>query len=146
MTITKYHPRTTFVTPLNDLMNGLFNRDIGHFIGHDDLRHHGPAVNILDSDVGYSLQMLVPGLAKEDLKLQVENDILTISAEKKEVTKEGERFTRREFGRPAFSRSFKLPNTVNTSAISAELTNGVLHLTLPRTESAMPKSREITIG
>ena len=73
--------------------------------------------------------------------------MLTISAEKKsEEIKENERWTRREFGFHAFSRSFKLPENVSSETIQAEYTNGVLSVTIPKMEVNKPKSREIAIG
>jgi len=73
--------------------------------------------------------------------------MLTISAEKKSTDlKENERFTRREFNFNAFTRSFTLPETVNAEGIKAELVNGVLHLELPKTEKAKPRTREISIS
>ncbi|MEO8590505.1 MAG: Hsp20/alpha crystallin family protein [Flavobacteriales bacterium] len=153
MTIAKYRPQATFVAPINDLVNEFFgpafgrHAHIGHFLGHDDARGTVPSVNILDREKDFELKMLVPGFSKQDLKLNVERDVLTISAEKKvEERKENERFTRREFTHSAFSRSFKLPETVNVEAIKADYSDGVLTVTIPKAEVAKPKSHEIAIG
>ena len=76
-------------------------------------------------------------MKKEDFKLAVENNILSISSEKKEESKqENERYTRKEFSYSSFSRSFTMPEHVDTEAISAEYTNGVLKLTLPKKDEA----------
>lgn len=147
MTITKYRPRTSFVTPFSDLMNDMFTHDIGRFLGHDDLQRTTNAVNIVENENGFSLRMLTPGFTKQDIKLRVENDVLTVSADKKsDALQEKERYTRREFTWNAFNRSFRLPGTVNADAITATMTDGVLHLEIPKTEQAKPKSREISIG
>ena len=147
MTLTKYRSRPSFVTPFSDLMNDLFHHDIGHFIGHDDLKRGHHAVNISERPEAFELRLLAPGFTKQDLKLRVENNVLTVSAEKKnEELKENERWTRREFSHQAFSRSFRLPETVNTEAITAEFTDGVLHLSIPKTEEAKPRTREISIA
>ena len=147
MTITKYRPHAAFASPFNDLVNGFFGRDISQFTGHDDVRRTMPSVNILDREQDFELRMLVPGFSKQDLKLNVEKDVLTISAEKKvEEHKESERFTRREFVHSAFSRSFRLPETVNTEAIKADYADGVLIVSIPKMEVAKPKTREIAIG
>jgi HSP20 family protein len=147
MTITKYRPRTSFVTPFSDLMNDLFHHDIGHFIGHDDVKRGVNAVNITESPEAFDLRLLAPGFSKQDLKLRVENNLLTVSAEKKQdELKENERWTRREFSHTTFSRSFRLPETVNAEAITAAFTDGVLHLSIPKMENAKPRTREISIG
>lgn len=147
MTIAKYRPQAAFIHPFNDLMNGFFGRDISQFAGHDDVRRTMPSVNILEREQDFELRMLVPGFSKQDLKLNVEKDMLTISAEKKvEERKENERFTRREFAHSAFSRSFRLPETVNAEAITADYADGVLSVSIPKTEVTKPKAREIVIG
>ncbi len=146
MTIAKYRPQAVFTSPINNLVNEFFGRDISHFTGHDDVRRSVPSVNILERGNDFYLRLLAPGFSKEDLKLNVENDTLTISAEKKvEELKEHERWTRREFGHSAFSRSFRLPEHVNAEGITAEFQNGVLHVSIPKTEVAKPKSRTIDI-
>lgn len=146
MTIAKYRPQAVFTSPINNLVNEFFGRDISHFTGHDDVRRSVPSVNILERGNDFQLRLLAPGFSKEDLKLNVENDTLTISAEKKvEELKENERWTRREFGHSAFSRSFRLPEHVNAECITAEFQNGVLHVSIPKTEVAKPKSRTIDI-
>jgi HSP20 family protein len=104
-------------------------------------------VNIIEREGGYELRMLAPGFTKEDLKLSMENEVLTISAEKKvEDLKENERYTRREFSHSAFTRSFRLPETVNAEGIKAEYQNGVLQVHIPKAEAVKPKTREISIG
>ena len=87
-------------------------------------------------------------MKKEDFKLAVENNVLSISSEKKEESKqENERYTRKEFSYSSFSRSFTMPEHVDTEAISAEYTNGVLKLTLPKKDEAKKKAvREISIS
>lgn len=147
MTLTKYRPHTSFASPFGDLMNEFLGRDIGHFFGSDDLKRNVPSVNIVERTDAFELQMLAPGFSKEDLKLSIENDVLTISADKKtEALKETERYTRREFAHSTFSRGFRLPETVNTEGIKADLTDGVLHVHIPKAEAAKPKTREISIG
>ena len=147
MTITKFKSRPTFVSPFNDLMSGLLSNDIGNFVGRDDIQRTTNAVNITEGESAFELQLLTPGFSKEDIKLSIENDMLTISAEKKSTDlKENERFTRREFNFNSFTRSFTLPETVNAEGIKAELVHGVLHLELPKTEKAKPRTREISIS
>lgn len=146
MTITKYRPQAAFVSPFNDLVNNLFDRDLSQFFGNDDLKQSVPRVNIIERDKDFELSLLAPGYAKGDIKLVVEEDTMTISAEqKKEDVKETERFTRREFSQSAFSRSFKLPNTVDQNNIKARYENGILLVNIPKVEEPKPKTKEIGI-
>lgn len=147
MTLVKHRSPRPFGTPFDELFNGFFNRDMSHFIGSDDVQRSVPRVNITETKDGFKLDLLAPGYRKEDLKMNVEDDTLTISAEKKnEVLNEGERFTRREFGYSAFTRSFRLPDNVSTDGIKAEFSNGVLSVSIAKVEPAKPAVREISIG
>ena len=147
MTIAKYRPQASFVSPFGELMNEFFSRDIGQFFGHDDVKRSMPAVNIVEREANYELQMLAPGFSKQDIKLRVEDEVLTISAEqRKEDLKESERYTRREFSYGAFTRSFRLPEGVNSENIMASFTDGVLQVSIPKAEAAKPKTREIGIA
>lgn len=147
MTLTKFRPQTTVTSPFNDFVNEFFGRDITQFMGHDELKRSTPSVNITERAEDYKLDLLAPGFSREELKLNVENDVLTISAEhKSEASKENERYTRREFTRSAFSRSFRLPEGTQHDAIKAEYTNGVLNVTIPKVAPKKPTVREIQIG
>jgi HSP20 family protein len=146
MTRMKHIPHSGPIAPFSDLMSEFFGRDIGQFFGQDELRQRMPKVNIVERDDEFELHLLAPGSSKEDLKLTLENDVLTISAEKRaEELKENERYTRREFSYNAFSRSFRLPDTVDTEAIRADYVNGVLQVRIPKAAPAKPKTREIGI-
>lgn len=147
MTIVKYRPQGSFVSPFNALMNDFFNRDIGQVFGQDEMKHILPGVNIVENDEAFELRMQVPGFNKQELKLQVENDVLTISAEHKvEDLKENERYTRREFSYGSFTRSFRLPGSVDSANISAQCADGLLTVRIPKTEAAKPRAREIGIN
>jgi len=147
MTIVKHRPQASFVSPFDELFGGFFGRDLGHFVGHDELHRSHPRVNIVEGKDGFKLELLAPGYSKDDLKLNVENDMLTISAEKKQSTLgENERWTRREFGFSAFKRSFRLPDNVSVEGITADHANGVLTISIPKTEDSKPKSRAISIN
>ena len=95
-----------------------------------------PSVNVTENEGEFCLEVAAPGLAKEDFKVNVEDNTLTISAEKtvENETKEGEKFLRREFGYSTFKRSFTLPENVNVADIKATYNNGVLQLALPKME------------
>ncbi len=147
MTIMKLRPQHSLVPPFDELFNGFFGRDLSRLVGSDDLHHSSARVNITETKEAFKLDLLAPGFRKEDLKMNVEDETLTISAEKKnETLTEGERFTRREFGFSGFTRSFRLPQNANTGNIKAEYTHGVLSVNIPKTEPAKPATREISIG
>ncbi|MBK7295303.1 MAG: Hsp20/alpha crystallin family protein [Flavobacteriales bacterium] len=90
--------------------------------------------------------MQAPGFDKKDLKLEMVDDTLTIRGEHTVEDENKElRWTRREFSRTAFERSFVLPQSANAESIKAEYVNGVLQLTIPKSEEAKPKTRMISI-
>ncbi|MBP6977113.1 MAG: Hsp20/alpha crystallin family protein [Bacteroidales bacterium] len=107
-----------------------------------------PAVNILESKDEFKLEIAAPGLTKKDYRIQVENNVLTISSEKEEKKEEKEtRFMRREFSYNSFSRSFTLPQTVAADQITANYSEGVLTIVIPKKEEAKEKpAREIKIS
>jgi HSP20 family protein len=108
-----------------------------------------PSVNIKESAEDFDVEVAAPGFGKNDFKIELNHDRLTISSEKKidNETKEGQQFTRREFSYQSFSRSFALPNTADSEKIGAKYENGILRVTIPKKEDAKPKpARQITIG
>jgi HSP20 family protein len=109
-------------------------------------RSNFPAVNVSESDKNYSVELIAPGFKKEDFKLHVEDDILTISAETKtETPGNGKQYSRREYSYNSFSRSFQLPDNVKDDAISASYNDGVLTLDLPKSEKQVKATKEISI-
>jgi len=100
-----------------------------------------PAVNIKEDKDGFEVEMSAPGLEKKDFKIELNNSVLTISSEKKveNETKDDQQFTRREFSYQSFSRSFNLPETVESEKIAAKYENGILSINIPKKEEAKPK-------
>jgi HSP20 family protein len=106
-----------------------------------------PAVNISENEQNYHVKVAAPGLKKEDFKISLEDEMLTIStSNKEEHSEKDERFTRREFSFSSFSRSFNLPDNINKDAIQASYENGIMNIVIPKKEPAKPKSREISIA
>ncbi|MEZ4887924.1 MAG: Hsp20/alpha crystallin family protein [Chitinophagales bacterium] len=108
-------------------------------------------VNVSESDADFLIEVALPGLEKGDFDVNVEKDLLTISAEKKtenteEGNKNGRKYTRKEFGFTSFKRSFYLPENVNSDNIAASYNNGILSLSLPKLvkEEVKPKTIEIS--
>ena len=110
-----------------------------------------PAINVIETAEEYDMEMAVPGLCKEDLNVQIDENCLNISMEKKTETEhkiEKKNYLRREFSTQQFYRSFELPDNVEKDKITAKVENGVLRIVLPK--SAMmekkPQPKEIAIG
>ena len=94
----------------------------------------------------YLLDVIAPGLTKEDFQIKLEDNLLTIVVDKKEEeTKEGEKYIRKEFKFQAFKRSFTLDEKINAEEISAQYVNGILTLNLPKKEDVKPTTKQITI-
>jgi len=122
------------------LMSELLRPD--WFGGMENGKRQLPAVNIKDNEKEFELELSVPGRSKEDFKIEVNENVLTVSAENKfDTTEEKENYTRREFGFTAFKRAFTLPETIDEDAIGARYENGLLKFTLPKKEEALPKPK-----
>jgi HSP20 family protein len=94
-----------------------------------------PAVNITEQKDEYQVSLAAPGLKKDDFKIDVDGNMLTISSEKEESKEEKEKsFTRKEYNYSSFSRSFTLPEEINKEKIEARYEDGVLKIALPRKE------------
>jgi HSP20 family protein len=107
-----------------------------------------PATNISETDKDYRVEMAVPGYSKEDFKINLEKDLLSISTERENKEKNDEQagmnFRMREFGRRSFCRSFSIPEALDKEGIKAEYQNGILTITLPKTEEVKVK-KEIQV-
>ena len=100
-----------------------------------------PAVNITEQKDNYLVSLAAPGLKKEDFRIDVDGNMLTISSEREESKEEKDKkFTRKEYNYSSFSRSFSLPEEINKEKIEATYENGVLKISLPRKEEAKKNS------
>ena len=147
MTLVKYKQAPVMSTsPVDRLASEIFGSNIARFFGSDGLMDHAPRVNIVESTDDFRVDVQAPGFDKKDLKVEMVDDTLTIRGEHtEEASNEEMRWTRREFSRSSFERSFVLPKSVKAEAIKADYVNGVLRLTIPKTEEAKPKTRSINI-
>jgi HSP20 family protein len=103
-------------------------------------------VNVTELDAAYRLEFIAPGFDKSDFKVTLDKDVLTISAENKEVSKEQkEKQIRREFIARSFKRSFTIDQTINAKEIDAQYVNGVLTVQLPKKQEEKKISAEIAI-
>jgi len=108
-----------------------------------------PSVNVKENTDEYMVEVAAPGFEKNQFKIELNNDVLTISSEKKfeNETKDEERVTRKEFSYQSFSRSFTLPTLVERDKINAKYEKGILSITIPKKEEAKPKpTKQIKIS
>jgi HSP20 family protein len=113
---------------------------------HTESHFGSPRVNIKEETNNFKIEMEVPGINKELLKMEIVKDLLTISYKNEEVAKE-ERFTYREFNNQNFERNFRVPETVNKDDISASYHEGILLVNLPKKDEAIEKGpRNIEIS
>lgn len=107
-----------------------------------------PSVNVKESDKAFSIQLVAPGMEKENFALELEKEVFVISAEvSKEKEEKEEKFTKREFATQSFKRSFTLPlNLIDLEQIEANYKNGILEVNIPKKEKEVPAKRTISIG
>jgi HSP20 family protein len=145
MTMVKFHPR-----PFEKTFNSLFE-DIFQQLPARDWTDRPTSdfvpVNIRETKEGYVLDVVAPGLEKQDFKVSLDKQVLTVSAERRtESRKDDEKTVRREFSFRSFSRAFRLDEGIDASAIQARYENGILQLTLPKREELKALPKEISIG
>jgi HSP20 family protein len=140
--------RRPFETSLNSFVDDLFTEMPGLFKSDNTKspwKEFAP-VNIKETEKNYSIDVAAPGFEKADFKVNLDQDILTISAEKKEETKnEGEKDIRKEYSYRSFKRSFSLDEKIDGDNIEAKYVNGVLTLNLPKKEEVKTASKQISI-
>jgi len=141
MTLIKWQHRN----PLSDMVSNIFDNDLGDFFGK---RFSDPAANIIENNDSFQLEIAAPGMTKDDFKINLENNILTISAELEDQKREeGKNYSRKEFYYGSFTRSFTLPKTIDLDRIAADYVNGILKITLPKKEEAKVElKKEIRIS
>jgi HSP20 family protein len=127
-------------------MPNLFDDDF--FSGLTNRTSSMPAVNIREDEKNYFLDLAIPGIDKKDLKIDINEDVLTISSEKKtENEEERDGYKRKEFSYSSFCRSFYIPENASKEKIEASYKDGVLNVTLPKQEEEKNKiTREIKIS
>jgi HSP20 family protein len=124
------------------LMNEILKPD--WFGGLETVNTNLPPVNIKENETNFELELSVPGWLKDDFKIELEKDVLSVSAEvKTEEVKKEEKYTRKEFVLKSFRRAFTLPNTIDAESIKANYENGVLGFALPKKADALPKPKRM---
>lgn len=140
MTLVKFNNglKNNFADAFESLVNDSFIAD--------RLVSRVPAVNIAENDNEFHIELAAPGLKKDDFKINLDKNILSVSAEKKaETDGETKKYSKREYSYSSFVRSFTLPETVDYSKIEADYTDGILKLTVAKREDAKYQSREIAV-
>ena len=126
----------------SDVFENFFNDS---FIS-DRMISRVPAVNIAESEGHYHIELAAPGLKKEDFKLDLDRNVLTISAEKAtEQENNDKQYNKREYSYTSFVRSFTLPDSVDDANIDASYTDGVLKIDVAKKEEAKSVHRQISI-
>ena len=125
------------------LVDELFNQD--RRLRTSSISSTTPAVNIIEQDTQFLIELAAPGNKKEDFEIEIEDGILSISSSsnKEDNTSEKETFTRHEFSYNSFRRSFTIPESVDVSSIEATYNEGVLLIKLLKLEEALPQPKKL---
>jgi HSP20 family protein len=137
----------TIQNEMNRLFNTFFEAPAGAGNGQQTLRRWVPAMDLVETDGEYVLRADLPGLTENDVSIELDERVLTISGERKsehEERKEG--YYRIERSSGSFSRSLTLPEGVDASAIKASFDHGVLEVRVPRPEAKKPQKVAIAVG
>jgi HSP20 family protein len=144
--ITRWDPFRGLAS-FQEQMNRLFEDSLRTRDGESALTTWAPPVDIYETENELVLKVDLPELNEKDLDIRVENNMLTIQGERKfEEKTSRDNYLRVERAFGSFSRSFSLPNTVDTDAIHAEYKNGVLTVQMPKRAEAKPKQVKVTVG
>ena len=122
------------------LIDGFIKEEI---INNHHTSAHQPAVNIKDLETKFEISLAVPGKKKNDFEIEVDNGLLSISTIDKDQNIKNERFTLHEFDFSSFKRTFNIPDTVDSSKINAQCSEGVLNVNLPKHKEAQPQPKKL---
>ena len=148
MTHVKFN-RKPFEGTFNNLVDDLFTELPVLFKNEfNQIERNGfVPVNVKETEKSYQLEVVAPGFEKSDFKVNLDQNILTISGEKKNETKnETDKQIRREYSYRSFKRSFTLDEKIDATNIDASYVNGVLTLNLPKKEAVKASATEITVN
>ena len=146
MTLVKLN-RKPFERNFNSFVDDFFTELPGLFRNEAEPQWKGfVPVNILETEKGYSLEVVAPGFEKTDFRVNLDQQVLTISAEKKEEVKDDtKKQIRKEYNYRSFKRVFTIDEKIDANAIEAQYVNGVLTLNLPKKETVKETAKEINI-
>jgi HSP20 family protein len=132
-------------SPYSDIFGSIFNPE--PYLSKS-LVSRTPAVNVGETEIEFHIELAAPGLKKENFKINIEKDQLSISAGQKKETLENpvtKKYNRKEFNYNSFSRTFTLPDSADQSNINAEYTDGILFIKVAKKEEAKIQAREISV-
>lgn len=145
MTLVKFRNGNSFdsMFPNSSRMDfPAFFNDVFDRLATDEKAAWIPSVNIIERENDFKIDLAVPGLDKKDFNIEVENNMLVVSGERKEEkVEEKDKVTRREFHYGSFKRSFTLPETANVEKINASYNNGVLSLSISKKEEVKQNAK-----
>ena len=144
--LTRFEPYREFAT-LQDRLNRLFQSSFGDNENALTTSSFSPAVDVYEDEHNVTLKIEVPGIDEKDLDIRVENNTLTVQGERKfekEEKEENYRRVERQYG--SFTRSFTLPQTVDSENIQANYDKGVLEVKLAKKAEAKPKQIKVNVG
>ncbi len=136
----------TVSNPFLEMAKRFFDDDFDYYPPVFETRRNGGLSNVSENEKEYTIEISAPGLKKEDIKIDLDDNVLRISSEiedKKEEKSEG--YYRREFCKSSFQRSFTLPRLVDKENISASMSDGILNLTIPKIKEEKKESIKISI-
>lgn len=136
------------LTGIEEEMNNIFDNFFGLPRRRVDFGRYGwtPRVNVEENDERYEVTAEVPGMEKEDINIDIRDHTLTLKGEKKlEEEKKDKDFRLLERCYGEFTRTFKLPEDVDTAKIEAAYKNGILMIDIPKTEKAKPKEIKVKV-
>ncbi len=134
---------------MSERLNRMFARPAARTNGKETMTvaDWTPTVDISETDGEYQIKAEIPDVKKEDVKVTLEDGVLTIQGERKQEKEEkGKKYHRIERSYGSFVRSFSLPDLVDEEKVQAEFKDGVLNLHLPKAEKAKPKAIEVKVG
>jgi HSP20 family protein len=132
---------------MNRLFSTFFDTPAGSGAGNGGARRWIPAMDLVETDEHFVLRADLPGLSEDDVQIELEDNVLTVSGERKtehEERKEG--YYRVERATGAFRRSLTLPEGIDADAISATFDKGVLEVRIPKPEQRKPRKVQIQVG
>jgi HSP20 family protein len=143
MTLVKFNNKTRNTAPY---FNNVFDSLFSEAINKNQIVSKVPNVNIYEGANEYKIELAAPGLNKEDFKIDLKKDNLSVWAEKKGEADLQKDYTRKEFEYTSFARSFVLPEGIDAEKISAAYVNGVLNITIGKLVDAKQAHKEIVVS
>lgn len=143
MALVKYNPTNYSPVSFKNFVDRFFNEDF--YNGGNETSHFSPKVDVLETDQQFEIDFYIPGVAKDQVKIDLNEGRLTVSGERKfEKEEEGKNYRSVESSYGSFTRSFQLPDNIDQDAVSASFENGVLKVVIPKDEKKIAK-RSIAI-